>query len=130
MFAVSLALLAHEFHGRERGTAFGIWGATTGGAVAIGPLVGGLITETLGWRWIFLVNVPIGAAALAITLMKVAESRDPEHGGVDLPGVLTFSGGLFLLVFGLVRGNNEGWGSPQIVGVLARLGRAAPRLPA
>jgi len=63
MFATSLALLAHEFHGRERGTAFGIWGATTGGAVAIGPLVGGLVTETLGWRWIFLLNVPIGVAA-------------------------------------------------------------------
>ncbi|MGZ4438992.1 MAG: MFS transporter [Gaiellaceae bacterium] len=118
MFAVSLALLAHEFHGKERGTAFGIWGATTGGAVAIGPLVGGLITETLGWRWIFLVNVPIGAAALAITLLKVEESRDPEHGGVDVPGVLTFTGGLFLLVFGLVRGNSEGWTSPQILGVL------------
>jgi len=118
MFAVSLALLAHEFHGAERGTAFGIWGATTGGAVAIGPLVGGLITEWIGWRWIFLVNVPIGAAALAITLLKVEESRDPEHGGIDIPGVITFTGGLFLLVFGLVRGNNAGWTSPQIMGVL------------
>ncbi len=130
MFAVSLALLAHEFHGRERGTAFGIWGATTGGAVAIGPLVGGLITEWIGWRWIFLVNVPIGAAALAITLMKVAESRDPEHGGVDVPGVLTFSGGLFLLVFGLVRGNSEGWGSTLIVGDAHRRGRPARRVRA
>jgi len=119
MFATSLALLAHEFHGRERGTAFGIWGATTGGAVAIGPLVGGLVTETLGWRWIFLLNVPIGVAALAVTLLRVGESRDPEHGGVDLPGVLTFTGGLFLLVFGLVRGNSSGWGSPEIVGCLA-----------
>ncbi len=118
MFSVSLALLANEFHGRERGTAFGIWGATTGGAVAIGPLVGGLITESLGWRWIFLVNVPIGIACLALTLVKVAESRNPEHPGVDVPGVLTFTGGLFLLVFGLVRGNNAGWTSPQIVGVL------------
>jgi EmrB/QacA subfamily drug resistance transporter len=118
MFATSLALLAHEFHGRERGTAFGIWGATTGGAVAIGPLVGGLVTETLGWRWIFLLNVPIGIAALAVTLLRVGESRDPEHGGVDLPGVLTFTGGLFLLVFGLVRGNGSGWGSSEIVGCL------------
>jgi len=118
MFATSLALLAHEFHGRDRGTAFGIWGATTGSAVAIGPLVGGLVTETVGWRWIFLLNVPIGAAALAVTLFRVGESRDPGHGGIDVPGVLSFTGGLFLLVFGLVRGNNEGWGSPQIVGVL------------
>ena len=119
MFATSLALLANEFHGRERGTAFGIWGATTGGAVAIGPLAGGIVTEALGWRWIFLLNVPIGIAALVVTLLRVGESRDPEHGGVDLGGVLTFSGGLFLLVYGLVRGNTAGWGSIEIVAVLA-----------
>jgi EmrB/QacA subfamily drug resistance transporter len=118
MFATSLALLAHEFHGRERGTAFGIWGATTGGAVAIGPLAGGLITETIGWRWIFLLNVPIGIAALVVTLFRVGESRDPDHGGADIPGVVTFTGGLFLLVLGLVRGNVAGWGSPEIVSVL------------
>jgi len=118
MFATSLALLASEFHGRERGTAFGIWGATTGGAVAIGPLAGGIVTESLGWRWIFLLNVPIGIAALIVTVKRVGESRDPEHGGVDIPGVVTFSGGLFLLVYGLVRGNTAGWGSPEIVTVL------------
>ena len=60
MFAVSLAILSQEFHGRERGTAFGIWGATVGAAVAIGPLVGGALTEWAGWRWIFFVNLPIG----------------------------------------------------------------------
>jgi len=118
MFATSLALLANEFHGRERGTAFGIWGATTGGAVAIGPLAGGIVTEGLGWRWIFLLNVPIGIAALVVTMKKVGESRDPEHGGVDFPGVITFSGGLFLLVYALVRGNTAGWGSVEIVGSL------------
>ena len=68
MFATSLALLAQEFHGRERGTAFGIWGATIGGAVAIGPLIGGVLTERIGWEWIFFVNVPIGIAAIALTL--------------------------------------------------------------
>ena len=118
MFATSLALLAQEFHGRERGTAFGIWGATTGGAIAIGPLAGGIVTEALGWRWIFLLNVPIGIAALVVTLTRVGESRDPQHGGVDMPGVLTFSGGLFLLVYGLVRGNTAGWGSVEIVSAL------------
>ena len=89
-----------------------------------------MITETLGWRWIFLLNVPIGVAALAVTLLRVEESRDPEHGGVDVPGVVTFTGGLFLLVFGLVRGNDSGWGSTQIVGLSRRLGRAAARLRA
>src|SRR5919109_1426575 len=60
MFSTSLALLAQEFHGRERGTAFGLWGATTGAAVAIGPLAGGMLTSWISWRWIFLVNIPIG----------------------------------------------------------------------
>src|SRR2546421_1945685 len=65
MFAVSLAILSQEFHGRERGTAFGIWGATIGAAVAIGPLVGGALTTWAGWRWIFFVNLPIGAGCVA-----------------------------------------------------------------
>jgi EmrB/QacA subfamily drug resistance transporter len=122
MFATSLALLAQEFHGRERGTAFGIWGATIGGAVAIGPLVGGVLTDTLGWEWIFFVNVPIGAAAVVLTLLRVPESRDPDARGVDWPGVATFSAALFLLVYALIRGNAEGWGSPLIVGMLAGAG--------
>src|SRR5204863_933178 len=65
MFATSLALIGQEFHGKDRATAFGVWGATVGGAVAIGPLVGGLITEHLGWQWIFFVNIPIGVVAVA-----------------------------------------------------------------
>jgi len=115
MFATSLALLAEEFTGRQRGTAFGAWGATTGAAVAIGPLVGGVLTDGLGWEWIFFVNLPIGAAAIVLTLLRVPESRDPSARGVDWLGVLTFSSALFALIFGLVRGNAEGWGSPPIV---------------
>jgi EmrB/QacA subfamily drug resistance transporter len=118
MFATSLALLAATFHGRERGTAFGAWGATKGAAVAVGPLVGGLLTESVGWESIFLINVPIGIGAIAATLARVNESRDPGATGVDWAGLVTFSGGLFLLVFALVRGNAEGWGSPLIVGFL------------
>jgi len=119
MFATSLALLAQEFHGRERGTAFGAWGATIGAAVAVGPLVGGALTEGLGWEWIFYVNVPIGIAAVALTLARVPESRDPDARGVDWAGVITFSAALFLLVFALIRGNDEGWGSALIVAMLA-----------
>jgi EmrB/QacA subfamily drug resistance transporter len=118
MFATSLALLAASFQGRERGTAFGVWGATTGAAVAVGPLVGGLLTETVGWQSIFLINVPIGIGAIAVALMRVAESRDPDAAGVDWAGLVTFSAGLFLLIFALVRGNAEGWGSPLIVSFL------------
>jgi EmrB/QacA subfamily drug resistance transporter len=118
MFATSLALLAATFQGRERGTAFGVWGATTGAAVAVGPLVGGVLTETVGWQSIFLINVPIGIGAIAATLLRVGESRDPDAAGVDWAGLVTFSSGLFLLIFALVRGNPEGWGSPLIVSFL------------
>src|SRR4051812_25507524 len=118
MFATSLALLSQEFHGRERGTAFGIWGATTGAAVAIGPLVGGALVSGAGWRWIFLVNLPIGTLALVVSLLKLGESSDPEHASFDPGGLVTFSAGLFLLVFGLLRGNDLGWSSPTVLAVL------------
>jgi EmrB/QacA subfamily drug resistance transporter len=116
MFATSLALLSQEFHGRERGTAFGIWGATTGAAVAIGPLVGGMLTSWLSWRWIFLVNVPIGIAAVVISVMYVNESKDPESGSVDPLGLVLLTGGVFCLVFALIEGNRRGWTSAFIIG--------------
>jgi EmrB/QacA subfamily drug resistance transporter len=118
MFATSLALIGQEFHGKDRATAFGVWGATVGGAVAIGPLVGGVITEHLGWEWIFFVNVPIGLLAIGLTERKLANiaAQDPER--VDVPGLVTFSLALFFLIFGLIRGNPEGWGSAEIVASL------------
>jgi EmrB/QacA subfamily drug resistance transporter len=119
MFSTSLALLAQAFHGRERGTAFGVFGAVTGAAVAVGPVVGGIITSGIGWKWIFFVNVPIGITAVAITLMRVVESRDPNARRVDWIGLVTFSGALFMLVFALIEGNEDGWGSTRIVGLLA-----------
>ena len=115
MFATSLALIAQAFQGKDRGTAFGIFGAVTGGAVAVGPLVGGAITSAIGWRWIFFVNVPIGALAIIITLAKIAESRDPSTRRIDWIGFVSFSLGLFILVFALVRGNDDGWSSTTIV---------------
>ncbi len=118
MFATSLALIAQAFQGRDRGVAFGVFGAVTGAAVAVGPLVGGVITSAIGWEWIFFVNVPIGIAAVAITITQVAESRDPNATGIDWAGLVSFSGALFMLVFALVRGNDKGWGSVQIVALL------------
>jgi EmrB/QacA subfamily drug resistance transporter len=115
MFATSLALIAQAFQGKDRGTAFGIFGAITGGAVAIGPLLGGAITSGIGWRWIFFVNVPIGIVAIFVTLTKVTESKDPSTRRVDWVGFLSFSLSLFALVFALVRGNDEGWSSTTIV---------------
>jgi EmrB/QacA subfamily drug resistance transporter len=116
MFAVSLALVAQEFpSGAERGMAMGIYGATIGISVAIGPLLGGVLTDGIGWQSVFMINVPVGLAAIAVTYWKLAESRDPNAGRIDWGGLVTFSTALLLLVLGLVRGNAEGWGSPLIV---------------
>jgi EmrB/QacA subfamily drug resistance transporter len=123
MFAVSLALIAQEFPaGRERGMAMGVYGATIGVAAAFGPLLGGGLTDSLGWRSIFYLNVPIGLAATTITFLKLRESRDPNATRVDWLGVATFSGALFLLVLALVRGNDEGWGSTLIVSLFTGAG--------
>jgi EmrB/QacA subfamily drug resistance transporter len=118
MFATSLALIAQEFQPHERGTAFGIWGATTGFAVAVGPLVGGLLTDGLGWEWIFLVNVPIGLITAGIALARVPESERDASARIDWVGLLTFSAGLFCFVFALIRGNDDGWTSAKIVSLL------------
>jgi EmrB/QacA subfamily drug resistance transporter len=118
MFATSLALIAQAFQGPDRATAFGAWGATIGAAVAIGPLVGGICTEAFGWESIFFLNIPIGAAGVFITRRFVAESKDPRERSIDWLGAGTFSAGLFLLVFALVRGNPEGWTDPLIIGCL------------
>ena len=115
MFATSLALIAQAFQGRDRGTAFGIYGGVIGGAVAVGPLVGGAITSAIGWRWIFFVNVPIGVVAIFITLTRIAKSKDTTQRHVDWVGFISFSASLFLLVFALVRGNDEGWSSATTV---------------
>ena len=122
MFATSLALIAQAFQGKDRGTAFGIFGAITGGAVAIGPLVGGAITSGIGWRWIFFVNVPIGIVAIYLTLTRIAESKDPSTRTIDWVGFLSFSLSLFALVFALVRGNDEGWSSTTIISLLIASG--------
>ncbi|MBV9197465.1 MAG: MFS transporter [Solirubrobacterales bacterium] len=119
MFSTSLALLAQEFHGRDRGTAFGVWGATIAASAAVGPLLGGVLTEGLGWASIFYINVPIGIAAAVVTRLKVRESRNPEGTRLDWVGTVTFTGALFLLVFAVIRSNAEGWGSTLIVSLLA-----------
>src|ERR1700731_2283279 len=89
MFSTSLALLVQEFHGRERGTALGAWGATIGAAAAVGPLLGGVLTQSFGWASIFYINVPIGIAAIILTLAKVSESRNPQGTRIDWTGTFT-----------------------------------------
>jgi EmrB/QacA subfamily drug resistance transporter len=118
MFATSLALLGHTFRGPERGTAFGVWGAITGLALAIGPVIGGLLTTEASWRWIFLVNIPIGVAGVAVTLLRVEESRQPQGRRIDVIGAVTFSCALGALVYALIETDTHGWGSPLILGCL------------
>ena len=119
MFAVSLALLAHAFPGaRERAGALAAYGAAIGASFAIGPLVGGLLTSGLDWQWIFLINVPIGLFCLWITRTYVEESRDPNAHGIDWPGQVSLTAGLFLLVLALLRGNEDGWTSTVILAEL------------
>jgi EmrB/QacA subfamily drug resistance transporter len=126
MFAVSLAVLSHAFpRTEERIKALAAYGATMGGSFAVGPLVGGALTSGLGWRWIFLVNLPLGLACLWTVRRFVAESMDPRAPRVDRPGLVTLTGGLFLLVFALLRGNEVGWASATII---ASFGGAAALL--
>ncbi len=119
MFSTSLALLGTAFQGRERGVAFGAWGAITGLAVAIGPVVGGALTTGLSWRWIFLVNVPIGMAALIVGWRRLPHVAGHETERPDPLGVVLATTGVAVLTFGIVKGSDWGWGSAAIVGTLA-----------
>jgi EmrB/QacA subfamily drug resistance transporter len=118
LFATALALISHEYRGQELFGAIAVWGATIGAAVASGPLVGGLLTDGLGWRWVFFVNVPVGAFALFVAGRWMVESRDEGAVRTDVAGLVSFSAALFLIVFGLLRGNSEGWSSALIVSTL------------
>ena len=118
MFATGLALLSDAYRGKDRGVAFGVFGATTGVAVAVGPVLGGALTSGLSWRWIFLVNIPVGIATLIVTLRAVHESRDAHARPIDFLGLGTFSLGLAALVYGLIRSSEDGWGSTTVVGSL------------
>ena len=119
MFAVSLALLADAFRGRDRGVAFGVWGAVTGLAVAIGPLLGGILTSGLSWRWIFFVNVPIGIVAVAIAVTRVAESRAPHARRPDWAGFVLFTAALSTLVYGLIESNQRSFTDSLVLACFA-----------
>jgi EmrB/QacA subfamily drug resistance transporter len=118
LFATALALIGAEYTGPERAGAIAAWGSTVGLGVASGPLFGGVLTDSLGWRWVFFVNVPVGAFALTIALRKVRESRDPKAQRTDPAGLVSFSAALFLIVQALLRGNDAGWSSAQITASL------------
>jgi EmrB/QacA subfamily drug resistance transporter len=116
MFATTMALISSTYTGSDRGMAFGVWGAVNGAASAVGPIIGGLLTANFGWRWIFLVNLPVSVVAVALTLRVVTESRDPHPRRVDLPGMVTFTVAAAALTYALIRGD---WASAQTIALIA-----------
>jgi predicted MFS family arabinose efflux permease len=116
MFATTMALISNTYTGRDRGMAFGIWGAVNGAASALGPIIGGLLTANFGWRWIFLVNLPVSVVAVALTLRVVTESRDPNPKRIDLAGMVTFTIAAAALTYALIRG---AWASPETITLIA-----------
>src|ERR671936_3171293 len=118
MMPATLSIISATFAARERGTAIGIWAGVSAMALAIGPLLGGIITEHISWNWIFYVNVPIGIAAVVAALLVVPESRDTSREQrLDLPGVLSSGIGLLALVYALIEANQYGWTSVRILGL-------------
>ncbi|MFJ9739203.1 MFS transporter [Streptomyces sp. NPDC101166] len=111
MFATNTALLASNYEGRDRGVAFGLWGAVNGAAAAAGPILGGVLTEHLDWRWIFLVNLPVAAVALYIGGKHLSGSSTRTDRRVDLPGAVGFTLAATLLIFALIRAGEDGWGA-------------------
>lgn len=122
MFSVSLALLASAFHGKDRGVAFGVWGAITGVAVAVGPIVGGALVSGLSWRWIFFVNLPVGAAAIAVTASKVVESRSPAARRPDWIGFVVFTAALACLIYGLIESGITSFSNTTVIACLVAAG--------
>jgi EmrB/QacA subfamily drug resistance transporter len=117
MFATTTAMLNATYHGRDRGVAFGVWGAVNGAGSALGPLVGGLLTEHAGWRWIFLVNLPVSVLTIALTLAVCVETRRPAR--VDVPGILAFTVFAGGLTYALILAGSHGWTSSAPFLVLA-----------
>src|SRR6266516_5366744 len=118
LMPLGLALLSAAFPPERRGTAIGIFSAITGLAVASGPLVGGAVVEGISWEWIFWLNVPIGLLAAPLVLGRLKESFGPDT-SLDLPGLALVTSGALGTVWGLVRGNQAGWSSAEVIGSLA-----------
>jgi EmrB/QacA subfamily drug resistance transporter len=120
MNPATLSIITATFPPKQRGQAIGIWAGVSALALAIGPLVGGLIVDNIGWNWIFFVNVPIGVLGIVVSLLVIRESRDTSHEqSIDLPGLLTSGLALFSLSYALIEGNRKGWSSAEILGLIA-----------
>ena len=111
LLTAALAVINHAFEGQERARAYAFWGACIGIAITSGPIIGGAITGFLGWRWTFLVNIPLCVVLFVTSVLILEESRDHEAKNLDIAGILTLSSGLFLLIWALIDGNSIGWGT-------------------
>jgi EmrB/QacA subfamily drug resistance transporter len=120
MNPATLSIIAATFPPRQRGTAIGIWAGVSALALAIGPLVGGLLTEHIGWNWVFFINVPVGALGIVASFVFIDESRDTSHEQrLDLPGLVASGLGLFALTYALIQANGYGWTSGRILAAFA-----------
>jgi EmrB/QacA subfamily drug resistance transporter len=119
MFATTLPLLGSVYQGRQRSAALGVWGAVSGAAAAVGPVLGGVLTEGPGWRWIFFVNLPVSVLAVALTLRLVPESRGPRGMRVDWAGTVTFAAFAGGITYAVVRAGEDGWTSSPALGAFA-----------
>ena len=120
MNPATLSILVATFPPRQRGMAIGVWAGVSAMALAIGPMVGGLIAEHLHWGWIFFINVPVGVLAIVVARLVIEESRDTSlDQRLDLPGLLTSAGGLFALTYALIEANTYGWTSARIIALFA-----------
>ncbi|MET9724159.1 MFS transporter [Streptomyces zaomyceticus] len=117
MFGTTIALLGMHYSGRDRGVAFAVWGATNSVAAAAGPVVGGILTQYLDWRWIFFVNLPVCLAAVVMTLRSVREAKGRGGRRPDVLGTVTFTVASGALTFGLIRAHSEGWSTPFTLGL-------------
>jgi len=120
MNPATLSIITATFPPRQRGMAIGIWAGVSAMALAIGPLLGGILTQQISWGWIFFVNVPVGILAILVARIAIDESRDTSREQkLDLPGLLTSAVGLFALTYGLIEANKYGWTSGRILGLFA-----------
>ena len=115
---IGMAILSGAFAREERARALGIFSGVTGFALIIGPAIGGFISESLGWRWVFWINLPIGIIAIALVTARLRESFGPAA-ALDIAGLVTIAGAALALVWGLLRGNASGWTSPEVMSALA-----------